>query len=112
MGKARESRPTSRFQPPVLRVDAEKYPNLRANPALERALRIRQEIEKGRPREEAVALADEAMGRMGKTAPPTGRPKAVGWPANGPRPGGARERPRKRGAPPPAMPAKPAKRRR
>ena len=77
----------SRQKPPVakrapyaapLKVDPEKYPNLKVNPSLERALRIRQELEKGRPREEAIALADEAMGRIGK--PREAPPKAGGRP--------------------------------
>jgi hypothetical protein len=89
MRKAKASPPTGRFQPPALRVDAEKFPNLKANPALERALRIRQELAKGLPREEAVALADEAMGRISKAERvAAGRPIPVGRPANGPRPGG------------------------
>lgn len=45
-----------------LAVDAAKYPNLAANPALERALRIRQALGKGKPRDEAVRLAEQAMG--------------------------------------------------
>lgn len=87
---------------PPLRVDPEKYPNLRINPGLERALRIRQELEKGRPREEAVRLADEAMGRAGKPRA-TGRPKPVGRPASGLRRGGKAGRPRRS---PIATPAK------
>jgi hypothetical protein len=65
------------LQAPPLRVDPEKYPNLRINPGLERALRIRQELEKGRPREEAVALADAAMGRA-PSKPAAGRPRPAG----------------------------------
>ena len=73
MGKS----PSGRFQPPALRVDPETYPNLKANPPLERALRIRQALDQGMAREEALRVADEAMGRsagkpMGK------RPKAAG----------------------------------
>ena len=46
----------------VLRADPERYPNLKRNPALERALRIQQALAQGRPRDEAVQLAEEAMG--------------------------------------------------
>lgn len=74
---ARGPRASRQLQAPPLRVDPEKYPNLRINPGLERALRIRQELEKGRPREEAVALADAAMGRS-TPKPAAGRPKAAG----------------------------------
>ncbi|MHB1261842.1 MAG: hypothetical protein ACYC2H_09030 [Thermoplasmatota archaeon] len=70
----RKSVPTRDIRPPSLRVDPAKYPNLAINPSLERALRIRQELEKGRPREEAVALADAAMGRSKRPSP--SRPKA------------------------------------
>jgi hypothetical protein len=48
--------------PQALRVDAERYPNLKRNPALERALRIQQALAQGRPRDEAVRLAELAMG--------------------------------------------------
>lgn len=89
----RKSPPTRDIRAPSLRVDPEKYPNLSINPGLERALRIRQELEKGRPREEAVALADAAMGRIGPAK--AGRPKPAGRPASGSRPGGKAERPRK-----------------
>ena len=47
---------------PPLRVDEARFPNLKANPALERALRIRQALDQGRPRDEAVRLAEQAMG--------------------------------------------------
>jgi hypothetical protein len=59
----------------VLRADPEKYPSLQRNPSLERALRIRQELEHGRPRAEAVALADAAMGRIRAPAKVAERPK-------------------------------------
>ena len=58
----------------VLRVDPEKYPGLAKNPALERALRIQQALDAGKPREEAVALAEQAMGRRAPTMS-TARPK-------------------------------------
>jgi hypothetical protein len=103
-----KAQPKRDFRPPALSVDPQKYPNLSINPALERALRIRQELQKGRPRDEAVALADQAMGRIGKGAPAKGRPKPVSRPANGPRPGGQAAAPRRK--PAAAMPA--AKRRR
>jgi hypothetical protein len=88
---------------PALKVDPAKYPNLAANPSLERALRIRQALGQGLPREQAVALADQAMG-------PRGRPKVrgSGRPASGPRPGGEAERPRRK----PPLPAPPPRRRR
>lgn len=93
---AKEPRGT---KPKALRVDAEKYPGLAKNPALERALRIRQALEAGRPREEAVAAAEQAMGRR---APIMGhaRPKPVGRPASGPRPGGKAAAPKKSPATP------------
>lgn len=75
----RKSAPSRQIRPPSLQVDAEKYPNLATNPPLERALRIRQELEKGRPREEAVALADAAMGR--KPPAPATRPMRASKPA-------------------------------
>lgn len=77
----------SRAKRAPLRVDAEKYPGLAKNPALERALRIRQALAAGKPREEAVATAEQAMGRR---APAMGaaRPEPVGRPASGPRPRG------------------------
>ena len=78
----RKSPPTRTIRAPSLRVDPEKYPNLSINPGLERALRIRQELGKGKPREEAVALADAAMGRIGK--PPASRPKRSRAPAKKP----------------------------
>ncbi|MEA3136393.1 MAG: hypothetical protein QOJ26_1522 [Thermoplasmata archaeon] len=68
MAKSRP-RPAPVLRLQVLRADPEKYPSLQRNPSLERALRIRQELEHGRPRDEAVALADAAMGRVGKKAP-------------------------------------------
>jgi hypothetical protein len=74
---ARAAPPRRQLQAPALRVDPEKYPNLRINPGLERALRIRQELEKGRPRDEAERLADEAMGRE-PAKPAKARPKATG----------------------------------
>lgn len=81
-------------KPAPLRVDAVKYPGLQKNPALERALRIRQALEAGKPREEAVALAEQAMGRR---APVMGhaRPKPVGRPASAPRPGGKAAAPKR-----------------
>lgn len=67
-------RPSKRdLQLPPLSVDPEKFPNLSRNPALERALRIRQALQKGRPREEAVALAEQAMGPRGGRATLKGR---------------------------------------
>ena len=95
--------PPTRTRPAPLRVDPEKYPNVSKNPGLERALRIRQALDQGRPRDEAVQLADEAMGRVGQ-AKSAGRPKPGGRPVSGPRPGGKAARPAK-----PAM-AKPARR--
>lgn len=71
--------PTKDLRPPPLRADPEKYPNLAINPSLERALRIRQELEKGKPRDEAVALADLAMGPLG--GKPKSRPKRARGPA-------------------------------
>jgi hypothetical protein len=102
--------PKRGFRAPSLSVDPQKYPNLSINPALERALRIRQELQKGRPRDEAVALADQAMGRLGKPAsvPAKGRPKPVGRPASGPRPDGQAAAPRRK----PAAATMPGKRRR
>ena len=47
----------------VLKADPQKYPGLAKNPALERALRIQQALGVGKSREEAVALAEQAMGR-------------------------------------------------
>ncbi|MEK6975833.1 MAG: hypothetical protein AABY18_05775 [Candidatus Thermoplasmatota archaeon] len=84
-------------KPQVLRVDAEKYPGLAKNPALERALRIRKELEAGKPREEAVAAAEQAMGRR---APVMGhaRPKPTGRPASGPRPAGKTAAPKRMAA--------------
>jgi hypothetical protein len=67
------------FKVPALRVDPEKYPNLAANPSLERALRIRQALDQGKPRDEAVALADAAIGRRaghGPKARPARKPRA------------------------------------
>lgn len=49
-------------RPPALKVDQERFPALSRHPALERALRIRQAMLQGRPRGEAVALAQQAMG--------------------------------------------------
>lgn len=66
--------PPSRTRPAPLRVDPEKYPNVSKNPGLERALRIRQALDQGRPRDEAVRLADEAMGRV-PAKPSAARPK-------------------------------------
>jgi hypothetical protein len=43
-------------------VDPERFPHVEKNPGLERALRIRQALDKGLPRDEAVRLADDAMG--------------------------------------------------
>lgn len=65
--------PARPFKLPALRVDPEKYPNLPANPSLERALRIRQALDQGRPRDEAVALAEQAMGPRGRRSKPKGR---------------------------------------
>ena len=86
---AKDAKASTR-KPAPLRVDAEKYPGLQKNPALERALRIRQALDAGKPREEAVALAEQAMGRrapiMGharKAAAP--RPKAAVAPPRGTR---------------------------
>lgn len=53
---------TRSLRVPALAVDAAKYPNLAAHPGLERALRIRQALDKGKPRDEAVRLAEQAMG--------------------------------------------------
>lgn len=67
------------FKVPTFRVDPEKYPNLPANPSLERALRIRQALDQGKPRDEAVALADAALGPRGGPGPkarPTRKPRA------------------------------------
>ena len=71
----RKTPPTRAVRAPTLRVDLEKYPNFSRNPSLERALRIRQALDQGRPRDEAVALADAAMGRSSAPKPATGRPK-------------------------------------
>lgn len=49
-------------RPAALKVDPERYPHVEKNPGLERALRIRQALDKGLPRDEAVLLADDAMG--------------------------------------------------
>jgi len=49
--------------PAPLKVDPERFPHVERNPALERALRIQQELAKGRPRDEAVRLAEEGMGK-------------------------------------------------
>jgi hypothetical protein len=71
--------PTQDLRPPPLSVDPEKFPSLSRNPALERALRIRQALQRGRPREEAVALAEQAMGPRGKRRTarrPDGKPSA------------------------------------
>lgn len=96
----KSAKPQSR-PPPPLRVDAEKYPGLAKNPALERALRIRQALEAGKPREEAVAMAEQAMGRR---APVMGhaQPRPVGRPASGPRPGGKAAAPKRQRLPAPA----------
>jgi hypothetical protein len=51
-----------RRRPPRLDVDAERFPKLERHPGLERALRIRQALLKGLPRDEAVQLAEQAMG--------------------------------------------------
>ena len=88
----RKSVPTRDIRPPSLRVDPAKYPNLTINPSLERALRIRQELEKGRPREEAVALADAAMDRVGTLK--AVRPNRGPGPAKKPRAAHAPKRPR------------------
>jgi hypothetical protein len=69
--------PPSRARAAPLRVDPEKYPNVSTNPGLERALRIRQALDQGRPRDEAVRLADEAMGRA-PAKPAAVRPKRGG----------------------------------
>ncbi len=63
----------------ALKADPEKYPGLAKNPALERALRIQQALDAGKTREEAVAIAEAAMGKrapkMSATRPePAGRP--------------------------------------
>ena len=50
-------------KPQVLKADPEKYPGLAKNPALERALRIQQALDAGKSREEAVAIAEAAMGK-------------------------------------------------
>jgi hypothetical protein len=92
--RAAPPRPAKPLKPPALRVDAGKFPNLPANPSLERALRIRQALDQGRPRDEAVALAEQAMGPRGHRTP--ARPKATGRPASGPRPGGEAGRPRRK----------------
>lgn len=90
--------------PPPLAADPERFPGLAKNPALERALRIRQALGAGKPREEAVRLAEQAMG---KRAPVMGhaRPKPVGRPASGPRPGGKAAAPRRQAAAPRRPPA-------
>lgn len=87
-------KPSRLSKPAPLRIDAEKYPNLPANPSLERALRIRQALDQGKPRDEAVALAEQAMGPRGRRLP--ARPQKAGRPASGPRPGGEAERPRRK----------------
>lgn len=50
-------------RPQTLKADPEKYPGLAKNPALERALRIQQALDAGKSREEAVAIAEAAMGK-------------------------------------------------
>jgi hypothetical protein len=78
----RKEPPSRSIRSPMLRVDREKYPGLETNPSLERALRIIQELERGRPREEAVEVAEMAMGaskaRKVPAAKPAGRPRAHG----------------------------------
>jgi len=59
----------------VLKADPEKYPGLTKNPALERALRIQQAMEAGKPREEAIAMAEQAMGKRAPKMSST-RPEA------------------------------------
>jgi hypothetical protein len=49
-------------RPPSLKVDADRFPALDRHPELERALRIRQAILQGHPRDTAIRLAEEAMG--------------------------------------------------
>ena len=92
----RKKAPTRAIRAPALTVDPEKYPHLEANPALERALRIRQALDKGKPRDEAVMLAEQAMGprapAMMRSRPASPRGKA---PAQGRKP--AKARPAKRG---------------
>lgn len=82
---------------PALKVDPEKYPGLAKNPALERALRIRQALDAGKPRDEAVRLAEQAMGKRAPVMS-TARPKPSGRPASVPRPGGKAAAPRQRTA--------------
>lgn len=78
----RRKPPPRTLRPPALSVDPEKYPRLGSNPALERALRIRQAMDKGMPRDEAVALAAQAMGprapvmMRSRPASPRGEAKA------------------------------------
>lgn len=85
-------------KPQVLRVDPEKYPGLAKNPALERALRIQQALDAGKPRDEAVALAVQAMGRR---APVMGqaRPQPSRRPASGARSGGKQAAASRKGTP-------------
>ena len=61
---------------PALKVDSEKFPNVAANPSLERALRIRQALQHGWPRDEAERLAALAMGPKGRPAKAS-RPKST-----------------------------------
>lgn len=89
------AKPANPLKVPPLRVDPEKYPNLPANPGLERALRIRQALDQGRPREEAMAIADLALGPRGRHLPPA-KSRKSGRPASGPRPGGEAQRPRRK----------------
>ena len=56
MAQARPSRPLR------LKEDPERFPGLRKHPELERALRIHHAMLLGHPRDEAIALADQAMG--------------------------------------------------
>ncbi|MFA5944125.1 MAG: hypothetical protein WC876_06640 [Candidatus Thermoplasmatota archaeon] len=62
----RKVRPTRNIRSPSLSVDPEKYPNLGINPALERALRIMRAEAQGKTHEEAVQVADQAMGARPK----------------------------------------------
>lgn len=93
-----------RPKPQPLRVDPEKYPHVERNPALERALRIRQALDQGKPRDEAVRLAEQAMGPRAPVMQ-RARPAPAGRPSSGPRPGGKAERPRRKAA----APARPSK---
>lgn len=91
-------------KPPALKADPQKYPGLAKNPALERALRIQQALDAGKPRDEAVRLAEQAMGRRAPHMS-TARPKPAGRAASGSRPTGKGTAPRK-ATPAPHAPAR------